>query len=230
MEQVKMSTQAGSISRVSELFAGIMDNITLDDDDTYELDKIEKEKQAHYESCGIGAKYLDKRIDDFNAYNDELKSNLETVKEFIDDVKKGASRTLWMCGTNGSGKTMLGGIIARELYGHYAESSIIEDEIEQTKNFRSDETLIELRKRYSKYPVLVIDEVARFPSDNEKRYLFKILNDRYNNDKSTVIITNLDRVELRNYLGRALVDRFVETCTSMQFTSDSYRENERNII
>lgn len=227
-----MNTQAdSSFKRVDELFADVITSLTFDDDDTdYEYQRVEKEKQAHYESCGIGSKYWNKRLDDFDAYNDELKANLTTVKEFIGDVQKGMRRTLWMCGTNGNGKTMLGGCIARELYGHYAESSIIEDEIEQTKNFRADETLIGLRKRYAKYPVLVIDEVARFPSDNEKKYIFKILNDRYNADKSTVIITNLDKHELRNYLGRALTDRFVETCTSMMFTSQSYRENERNVL
>lgn len=193
-----------------------------------ENEEFELEKQKHFENSGIGSKYFEKRMSDFDAYNDELKDNLNDVLNYIESVNFGENRQLWMCGKNGNGKTLLASQIVRECWGKYAESSIIEDEIEQTKHYSAKESLTALRERYASYRLLVIDEVGRFPSDNEKKYLFKILNDRYNADKPTVLITNMNVEQLKEYLGRGLVDRAIESCKTVSFNSPSYRQKERS--
>ena len=192
-----------------------------------EAEEHEKAKQESFKKSGIGAKYLNKRLSDFNAYNDELKQILATVEKFIADFLQGIKRSLWLIGKNGNGKTFLGAMIVRECGGKFVESSVIEDEIEETKHFNAKETITGLRARYAGYKLLVIDEVGRFPSDNEKKYLFKILNDRYNEDRPTVLISNMSREALMDYIGYGLTDRFVESCTSVTFNSESYRSQER---
>lgn len=187
----------------------------------------DSERQRHYESSGVGDKFLHKRLADFDAYNEDLQKILVTVKEFITDANNGVPRTLWMCGDNGNGKTLLASLIVRETYGHFCRSYEIEDELKDTECYRNQESRTQLYKRYSKYSLLVIDEVARFQGQTELSYLFRILNNRYEAEKPTVLVTNLSREELKNYLGKALYDRFVETCTSVVFNQKSYRTKER---
>lgn len=198
--------------------------------DLIENEEKEERKQSFYKKSGVGSKYFDKRLRDFDAYCDELKKIVNKVALFISDIKQGLNRSLWLCGENGNGKTMLGAIITRECWGTFRESSRIEDEIEETKHFSSKETLTQLRERYAGYSLLVIDEVGRFPSDNEKKYLFKIINDRYNAERPTVLISNMSRKGLVEYLGKGATDRFIENCTSVSFSCPSYREKERNKI
>ena len=69
----------------------------------YEREQAEQkeiEKQDHYKKSGVGERYWNLRLKDFNAYSDELKNNFEQVKKFINDVNKGEFRTLWLCGEN----------------------------------------------------------------------------------------------------------------------------------
>ena len=59
--------------------------------------------------------------------------------------------------------------------------------------------------------LLVIDEVGvQSGTENERNILFDIINGRYENMKSTLIITNLDRSQLPDYLGERIVDRLRE--------------------
>jgi DNA replication protein DnaC len=50
-------------------------------------------------------------------------------------------------------------------------------------------------ERYANYRLLVIDEVGRGGAD-ERDYLWQILNERYENEVSTVLITNMSKGEL----------------------------------
>ena len=207
--------------------------IANDKIEQYEKSQAEQkeiEKQDHYKKSGVGERYWNLRIEDFDAYSDELKNNLEQVKRFIADVNSGKCRTLWLCGENGTGKTMLASLIVRECWGKYAEIYCIDDDLKDSLRFNSEETRTKVFNRYKNYKVLVIDEVGRFPSDEEKRNLFHILNDRYANNKSTVIVSNLDKKTLCEYMGKALFDRFLENCTSLVFSDKSYRSKLREKI
>lgn len=218
-----------------DVIGSFLSNVKIIDDPEWDA-MVQEEERKQEENrltdyfktkSGVPAKYHEMRLSDFNAYNEELKKNLEDVKNFIEECKLGKNKTLWLCGSNGNGKTLLGALIVRETMGNYAESSMIEDEIEESKHYGAKETITALRKRYTDYRLLVIDEIARFPSDEEKRNLFKILNDRYNAEKPTVLISNLSRQELQQYLGKGLTDRFMENCKSVTFTSPSYRTKIR---
>ena len=63
-----------------------------------EMEELKKQKQKHLEQCGIAEKFWKTRFDNFNAYTDGLKNALQTVKEFVSDLKKGMNRSLWLCG------------------------------------------------------------------------------------------------------------------------------------
>ena len=114
------------------------------------------------------------------------------------------------------------------LHAHFVKSYEIELELDDCKSFKANESKKELLKRYKDYPVLIIDEIGKFESKDEVKYLFMIINERYENKKCTVLISNKSKKELVEYLGKPIFDRFTENCMSIEFNFDSYRINMRN--
>ena len=72
--------------------------------------------------------------------------------------------------------------------------------------------------------ILVIDELGvQFGSQTEKQYLTEIINDRYNQQKTTILVANLSVIELTNLLGDRIIDRFRENGKVLVFDWPSYR-------
>lgn len=173
-------------------------------------------------NSNVGKRYKNKTLDDYIADNDEKKHILAEVKKYIDDVNNGLVRTLWLCGATGTGKTLLGSCICRETKGVYCKTYNIKDDLLENHFSRNS-----VFKKYTNYRSLVIDEIGRV--DQEKDFMFQLLNERYENEVSTVLITNLSKGELKERLGLPLYDRFVSSCVSLTFTGESYRLSERKV-
>ena len=193
----------------------------------WEKKRREQDLQNYYSNnSGVGKKYLTKSLKDYVTETDEQKNILAKIKAFIERVKNGECRTLWMCGKTGTGKTLLGACICRETMGTFKRSYEIKDDIDTSRTFKATETKRMVIDRYANYQVLVIDEIGRGGND-EKEYLWQILNERYERELSTVLITNMSKEELKVFLGEPVYDRFVVNCTSLTFTGESYRKRER---
>ena len=194
---------------------------------------VENEKLQRAKDSGIGERYWNYKPSDYICNNPKQEQILKQVLDFINEP---FNKTLWLVGNHGTGKTMLSGLICRECWGsHYVKSYQIENEIEDCKSFKAKESRKDILYRYSEYPVLVIDEIAKFESKEEIKYLFMILNERYEKTRSTILISNKNKIELIKDLGQSIYDRFIENCTSLEFDFDSYRrvkreemKNERN--
>lgn len=193
-------------------------------------EREEERKENFYKNnSGVGKKFLSKSLEDYVAETDEQKNILSVVRHFIDEVNSNKCRTLWFCGNTGTGKTLLGSAICRETMGTFTRSYNIKNDIESTRYFKATETKNGCIKRYADYRVLVIDEIGRGGGAEEREYLWQILNERYENELSTVLITNMSKGELKEYLGEPVYDRFVTNCISLTFTGKSYRAKEREI-
>lgn len=194
-----------------------------------ESDEREERVQLRYEQSGVGERYFSKRLSDFETKTEEQKNALEKIKMFICDIQKGKQRTLWLNGAVGTGKTLLASLIIRECGGKFVKSYQIQNELEDCRSFKATESKSDLIKRYSTVrPVLVIDEIGKIDTKMEIEYLFQIINERYEHKgTSTILITNKTKVELKEYLGKAIFNRFVENCTAVEFFGESYRIKER---
>lgn len=202
------------------------------DNQVAEWDKkrLEIEKVNYFIiKSNVGKKFLNKSLKDYVAETDEQKNILSVVKHFIDCVNEGKCRTLWLCGNTGTGKTLLGSSICRETMGTFCRSYNIKDDIDASKTFKATETKRMVIERYANYRLLVIDEIGRGGGAEEREYLWQILNERYENELSTVLITNMSKGELKEYLGEPVYDRFVTNCISLTFTGESHRAKEREI-
>ena len=195
----------------------------------WEEKQLKQRKENYYKNNShVGKKFLDKSLKDYVAETEEQKNILTVVNHFIKSVNEGECRTLWLCGSTGTGKTLLGSAICRETMGTFCRSYNIKDDIEASKTFKATETKRMVIERYANYQLLVIDEIGRGGYD-ETEYLWQVLNERYENEVSTVLITNMSKGELKEFLGEPVYDRFVTNCISLTFTGESYRRNEREI-
>ena len=164
-------------------------------------------------------------IHSFITETEEQKKDLETVKQFITNPY---GKNLWLLGVAGTGKTLLGAIICRYLGAKYIKSYQLKDELDYARSFNAKKNPTEVIKEYAEISVLIVDEVGRYQSPQEQEYIFKLLNERYEMKKPTVLISNMTKKEFGEYLGNPLVDRFREGCKSLEFKGESYRGKDRN--
>ena len=205
--------------------SGIVIADPVSDEEIKQWEKAQEERQKEQffiTTSNVGKRYKDKTLNDFIATTDEQKEILEKVKQYIKDVNDGKDRTLWLCGATGTGKTLLGSCICRETGGVYCKTYDIKDDLLENHFNRKS-----VFKKYTNYRSLVIDEVGRV--EQEKDFMFQLLNERYENEVSTVLITNLSKGELKERLGLPLYDRFVSNCVSLTFKGDSHRITERSV-
>ena len=186
--------------------------------------KWEEQQLKNITESGIGKRYLSVDINSFICETEEQKNILDTVKQFISNPY---GKNLWLVGVAGTGKTLLGAIICRYLGAKYIKSYQLKDELDYARSFNAKKNPTEVIDDYANIGVLIIDEVGRYKSPIEQEYLFRLLNERYENKKPTVLISNMDKKEFGEYLGNPVVDRFRETCKSLEFTGTSYRAKER---
>jgi DNA replication protein DnaC len=81
---------------------------------------------------------------------------------------------------------------------------------------------------FSNIELLILDEVGMdYGTDFNKALIFEILNNRYENMLPTMLLTNLDALALREYLGERLIDRMREGGGKLiAFTWESHRGKE----
>ena len=196
-----------------------------------EQEKAEKEKrlQERFENSGIGKRYFDKTKADFLTDTPERKRAYDKAIAYIQDIKDGKSCDLWMCGTAGTGKTLLGAIITRECAVTYRKSYELISEIRRAKSYSESESDMDCIDRYGNYKLLVIDEVGKDTSlrEEERAILFQVIDKRYENMKPTVIISNSTAKGLADYLGEHTTDRCAESGRSITFTGNSYRRGRQ---
>ena len=80
-------------------------------------------------------------------------------------------------------------------------------------------------KAFTTPDLLVIDEVgSQFGSKTEELLLFEVLNDRYEDMKPTILISNFSLVDIEKFLGERVIDRIhAGKSTVVSFTWESFR-------
>lgn len=198
-------------------------NITpVAEEEVEKREKLEREerKQKNFESSGVGKRYWNYSLDDY-VVTDDNRECFEAVKEYI---AEGGRKNMWLVGATGTGKTMLGAMIVKELGGTYAKAYQMVNDAVKAQSFSSVVSLNQLIINWSNIKILVIDEVGKgFNKDMELNILWQLLNERYERGVGTVLISNLSKLELASYLGSHLTDRFADGCRALEFKGKSMR-------
>lgn len=180
------------------------------------------------QESGVPLRYQDCSFDNFECRTSIEKGRKEKVIQFIEKDKNDG--VLLMTGSKGTGKTHLGVAAVRDTLGFYISMEDVIYKVESSLNFKAPKTEEEVFIDYTTKPFLVIDEIGRsLKREKEIEILSYILRKRYDNKLPTIVISNLEKKTLLKNLGEAIVDRFTEIATSIEFAGESYRLLKRAI-
>lgn len=147
--------------------------------------------------------------------------------------KIGTGFTIAIIGTRGAGKTQIGTTMLIEginkgLRGKFTTVTRLLMEVKATYSKTSKETEIEVMDRYTRYKLLVIDEVSRRPDkDWNDLLLFELLNARYNAQRGTLLISNETREGFTLAIGPSMMDRMNETGGIIECNWPSFRQQTK---
>jgi DNA replication protein DnaC len=176
-------------------------------------------------------------LDNYESVNREAERCLKVCKAYAtkwpDRLEQGGG--LVMCGLPGTGKNHLAIAIGKYVIQEYQSSVKFTSAIKIARDFKStwtkgaDLTESDVIRRYSTPDLLIIDEIGvQFGSDAEKIILFEIINNRYESMRPTILLSNLPKDELSEFIGERVLDRMNDGggCT-LAFTWESYRSRQR---
>ena len=194
-----------------------------------EKPEIKKRVEVHLPKRFRGCSFDNYILDDGNK---DQRLAYTICKKYADNfegrLKVGGC--LILHGSCGTGKTHLACALVNKisLSGYTSDYSKVYDVVQSIKNTWSDRstTEAEAMNKYLKPDLLIIDEVGmQFGSESEELILFRILNKRYEDLKSTIVISNLSESELNKFLGERIIDRFKEAGgANIGFKWISYRK------
>lgn len=191
-----------------------------------EKDRLEREaleeRMRISRNLGMAAipkRFVGKSFDGYRAETPKQQKNLKVCSDyadnFLDHYKAG--RCLLMFGKPGTGKTHLAASIANQIINTTTASAVYRTiggilvSIKATYDKFSEKSEGEVMAGLTDPHLLIIDEIgATKPSEFELATLFTIINSRYEQQKPTIIVTNLMPEELPAAMGERCVDRLRE--------------------
>jgi len=164
-------------------------------------------------------------------YTEELSNQLLSVSAWLTEPK--AKPWLLLCGTCGNGKSTIAKALRQ--YFHLFPVKDPRDDKEMglvltnakaiAQSCRTDSTAFDY---LMKKPMLGIDDLGIEPQEilvfgNVCTPLTDLLTDRYEEQRITIITTNLTPAQIRNHYGDRIADRLNEMAEKIVFRNGSYR-------
>lgn len=196
-----------------------------------ERERLQRERWGRAE---IPKRFQGKRYENYSLLPDggeEQAQAMLWVKEFIahipDRLEAGTSAIFY--GNPGTGKTHLACAIATECAEQGYEAlftSIGRMARDVSASWKAHDT--SAFSRYIALDLLVIDEISEGNSSEfERNLLFQVVNERYENCRSTILLTNVPASGLVSHLGAKTIDRVRENGGRvLRFGWKSYRGSD----
>lgn len=190
----------------------------------------EKRIQHLYRIAGIPKIYADKGLSDYETLNNSQAEGLRQARSFAENFVANPNRSLIFTGNPGTGKTHLSiGIIKQLiLLGLHCRYTTVNDmfsDIKSTYNSAVLKTEDEVVEEYIAPAALVIDELGISTlSKTEEGLLYRVINGRYVEGRTTIVVSNLNISSLVAASGDRLIDRLRDGGGRLiDLQHDSYR-------
>lgn len=183
----------------------------------YETKKERERLIRSYSNVGILKRMSGKDLSNYIATSPGQNKSLLVTNRFIESMMERIDQgdCLVFCGREGTGKTHLGVAIIKaamklnRISSKYITIPEIIRKIRATyKNVGG--TVEQFVQEISKIDVLVIDEVGVDAGKEDTTILFDIIDTRYRHQLPTIIISNLNKKDLTDYIGVRTMDRLEE--------------------
>ena len=183
--------------------------------------RIESIKKFH-SNCGLDSDFFGAKID-YEKYSLET---IESLKNFVQNVRDKKGGFLIINGTVGTGKTSAAAAVMNELVmGTYFDMLELDLKLNSADRYNSQESREQFMHRLVRCELLVLDEIGRFPDRKnfEQPILFYLLNRRFQNKRPTIVCTNMSSSEFANFMGQALMDRIRSNRIRIELNGKSLR-------
>ena len=190
----------------------------------------EKELLQHYKDCNIEPEFYGKKLNDFKAKTPSQVEALNSVQDMID----GKISTLVLLGGYGTGKTMLGSILADMFNGKIYTMYEISTMIRQSYTIKAEKTELEIVNELASVSLLVFDEVGRTNSSSfNMNWLSYVYDKRHTRKLKTVFLGNGHLRKncpdggcekcFENYMDGDVISRLRQDSKVINIVADDYR-------
>ncbi|MEK5069117.1 IS21-like element helper ATPase IstB [Sporosarcina sp. FSL K6-1508] len=193
----------------------------------YEIDV--KEQNMIHSMVKVGAFPHRKEITEFD-FEFQPSINKQQISDFISLRFLEAQENIVFLGPSGVGKTHLATSIGIAAAKKRTSTYFIKchDLIQNLKRAKIENRLEVRLKHYTKYRLLIIDEIGYLPIEAEDAKMFFQLIDMRYEKKSTILTTNInfkawDEVFQDTKLANAILDRVLHHATVVSIVGQSYR-------
>lgn len=193
----------------------------------YEIDV--REQNMIHAMVKVGAFPHLKEIRDFD-FSFQPSINQQQIQDFLTLRFIEGNENIVFLGPSGVGKTHLAtaigiGAAKKRTSTYFIKSHEL---IQNLKKARLENRLESRLKHYTKYKLLIIDEIGYLPIDSEDAKLFFQLIDMRYEKRSTIFTTNVnfkswDEVFQEPKLANAILDRILHHATVVTIMGDSFR-------
>lgn len=178
--------------------------------------EVREGTQSRWRAVGVPARFQEASLENYQRVGSDMQDTVIRRCQWFCDTwseRKRLGTSMIFAGSVGAGKTHLAVAVARRVVeqGSTARYVTVGDAMRTIRDSydqdarRSEAQAIEL---FVAPALLVLDEVgAASGSEHERRMTFEIINKRYEQARSTVVVSNLTGEELFGFLGDRVVDR-----------------------
>ena len=222
-EKLKKATEEREINE----YGRILTDEERSDIDRKRVEEFEASRERNrielnyskFSGC-VPARFREARFSNFTCFNEKQKSVIEFLKQ-------GTSAVIY--GSNGVGKTHLAfaSCFHQIENGKTAGYILAFDFFNEIRKSFSDYTTSSVISEYEYYDYLVIDEIDKTQgTPMEFTYLYSLINKRYNEMQSTVLITNAKPADFATIIGQSALDRVASEGKVIDLTGDNYRQRK----
>ena len=203
---------------------------------TIDADRARTELAERLNRVGIPVAFQQASFDQLDPKNERVREVYSRARSYVDQFEHvlamQPARGLILAGAQGTGKThlvsaMLGVLVRRNYSGLYITANLMLLALRESGRNWQSESAASLINRYASPHLLVIDEYgAHTAHDVDYQHLFAVIDARYQRNRPTVLVTNIEKEELLSHLDERLIERVRgPNGLLLSFNWHSYRMN-----